>query len=71
MFDVIIVDGRDRVRATNALVQNLKEGGYLIIHDFWNRPKYHSVLSLNDLELVIEKNSHTQTEDTLVVLRKK
>ena len=72
MFDVILIDGRDRVRATNALVKNVKEGGYLIIHDFWNRPKYHSVLSLNGLELVIEKNSHLtdKIEDTLVVLKK-
>lgn len=72
MFDVIIIDGRDRVRATNALVKNLKIGGYMIIHDFWNRSKYHSVLSLNELELVIEKNSHPtdKIEDTLVVLRK-
>ena len=72
MFDVILIDGRDRVRATNALVKNVKEGGYLIIHDFWNRPKYHNVLNLNGLELVVEKNSYPtdKIEDTLVILKK-
>lgn len=72
VFDLVIVDGRDRVRCATESIKNLKMGGFMIIHDFWNRSKYHSVLSLNQLELVLEKNSYPtdKIDDTLVVLRK-
>lgn len=70
-FDVILIDGRDRVRCTIASIPLLKKGGVLLIHDFWNRPKYHSVLQLPELELIRDNNSYINSENTLVALRKK
>lgn len=70
-FDVILIDGRDRVRSTIASIPLLKKGGILLIHDFWNRPKYHSVLQLSELELIKDNNSYINSENTLVALRKK
>jgi predicted O-methyltransferase YrrM len=71
-FDVILIDGRDRVRSVNASVDKLKTNGYMIIHDFWNRPKYHSVLNHPKLKLITEPNSFPQGEikDTIVILKK-
>ena len=71
-FDVILIDGRDRVRSVEATVDKLKTGGYMIIHDFWNRKKYHSVLNLPQLKLITEENSFPQGEikDTIVILKK-
>ncbi len=70
-FDVVLVDGRDRVRCTLASIPLLKKGGILIIHDFWNRPKYHSVLHISELELIKDDNSYENSENTLVAFRKK
>lgn len=70
-FDVILVDGRDRVRCTLASVPLLRKDGVLIIHDFWNRPKYHSVLEISELELIKDDNSYENSENTLVAFRKK
>lgn len=70
-FDVILIDGRDRVRCTIASIPLLKKGGVLLIHDFWNRQKYHSVLQLPELELIRDNNSYINSENTLVALRKK
>ena len=70
-FDVILVDGRDRVRCVIASIPLLKKGGVLIIHDFWNRPKYHSVLNLHELVLIKDDNSFENIENTLVAFRKK
>lgn len=71
-FDVILIDGRDRVRSVEATIDKLVYGGYMIIHDFWNRPKYHSVLNIPNLKLVNEENSFPKGEvkDTLVILKK-
>jgi hypothetical protein len=70
-FDIILIDGRDRVRSTIVSIPLLKKGGILLIHDFWNRPKYHSVLQLSELELIKDTNSYINSENTLVALRKK
>lgn len=70
-FDVILVDGRDRVRCAIASIPLLRKGGVLLIHDFWNRPKYHSVLQLHELELIKDDNSFENTENTLVAFKKK
>lgn len=70
-YDCILIDGRDRVRSTQSVVKNLKVGGFLFIHDFWNRPKYHSVLQHPNLRLIEEDNSfHKIGDDTLVVFEK-
>lgn len=72
MFDVILIDGRDRVRSVHASLDKLNKNGHMIIHDFWNRPKYHSVLNIPELKLVNEENSFPQGEikDTIVILKK-
>ena len=50
-FDLILVDGRFRVACTlNAIKQTLEKQKNLdetviFIHDFWDRPDYHSVLA--------------------------
>jgi hypothetical protein len=66
-FDVILIDGRDRVRSSVASIPKLKKGGILLIHDFWNRKKYHSLLNLSEIELVVDSNSYsTSGNNTLV-----
>jgi predicted O-methyltransferase YrrM len=73
LYDIVIVDGRDRVRCVEASIKNLKNDGILIVHDFWNRTKYHSILNNPQLELIREDNSYPSKEirDTIVVFRKK
>jgi hypothetical protein len=71
-FDVVLVDGRDRVKCASASVSKLKSGGTLLVHDFWNRPKYHSVLDLPELEIILDSNSYGgNPNNTLVAFRKK
>lgn len=70
-FDVILVDGRDRVRSALASIPKLKNGGILLIHDFWNRPKYHSLLNELGIELIEDSNSHAEnSNNTLVAFRR-
>lgn len=51
-FDLILVDGRFRVACVIAAVQHLQENhptpllARIFIHDFWDRPAYHSVLEI-------------------------
>lgn len=42
-FDVILIDGRGRVRTTMSVLKNLKVGGYLIL-DNAERPKYKPII---------------------------
>lgn len=71
-FDVILVDGRDRVRCSLQSVSKLKKNGVLLIHDFWNREKYHTLLKNKELELIIDSNSYGKIQNnTLVAFRKK
>ncbi|SEG33030.1 tetratricopeptide repeat protein [Thauera chlorobenzoica] len=49
-FDLILVDGRFRVACTLSAIQNIvkrnnADEARILIHDFWNRPQYHCVLS--------------------------
>jgi len=71
-FDVILVDGRDRVRCTLQSIPKLKKDGVILIHDFWNREKYHVLLDNNELELIVDSNSYNKIpNNTLVALKKK
>jgi predicted O-methyltransferase YrrM len=71
-FDIILIDGRDRVKCVNTSLTKLKSGGILLVHDFWNRPKYHSILNNIDLELILDSNSYGKNpNNTLVAFRKK
>jgi len=70
-FDVILVDGRDRVRCSIEVISKLKRGGFLIIHDFWNRPKYHSLLDYPLIEMIEEDNSWGKIPKNSIVVFKK
>ena len=50
-FDSVFINGRDRLRAAKASLDLLKDGGYIFIHDFWDRPRYHDMLHWPELEL--------------------
>jgi hypothetical protein len=68
-FDIILVDGRDRVNCTKAAVHSLKKGGKLFIHDYWNRRgKYQEVEQIPELSLI---NAEMNKENfTLVAFEK-
>lgn len=71
-FDVILVDGRDRVRCSVESIPKLKKEGVLLVHDFWNRKKYHVLLENKELELIEDSNSYGKIENnTLVAFKKK
>ncbi len=59
-FDLILVDGRFRVACTlNAIRQTLAQqknidDTIIFIHDFWNRPDYHPVLTFLDMQEKVE-----------------
>ena len=42
--DLVLIDGRFRVACTLNCLLNTPPHCKIIIHDFWNRPDYHSVL---------------------------
>ena len=42
--DLVFVDGRQRIECALAVVDHLKPGGYLMIHDFWPRFRYRARL---------------------------
>jgi hypothetical protein len=42
--DLVLVDGRFRVACILQTILNARRGTTLVVHDFWNRPKYHVVL---------------------------
>ena len=53
-FDLILIDGRFRVACTMATIQHIakyhaQDSTFIFIHDFWNRPHYHSVLEFLDV----------------------
>jgi predicted O-methyltransferase YrrM len=70
-FDVILVDGRDRVQCVKNSISKLKKNGVLLIHDFWNREKYHSILDLNELDLIVDTNSYVNTSSNTLAAFKK
>lgn len=70
-FDLALIDGRDRVRSFSAAITKVKKRGILLIHDFWNREKYHSLLDINSLELIFDSNSYgTDVDNTLAAFRR-
>ena len=70
-FDVVLIDGRDRVKSTLASIPKLKVGGILLIHDFWNREKYHTLLNTPELQLIVDSNSYVNlVTNTLAAFKK-
>ena len=43
-FNIVIIDGRERVKCAKAIINLLHDDHKIFIHD-WNRKKYHEVLS--------------------------
>ena len=62
-FDLILIDGRFRVACLcQSLLHCPREDVIFVIHDFWNRPKYHVALALCE---------EVERADTSVALRRK
>lgn len=62
-FDLVFIDGRFRVACLcQSLLRCSREDALFIMHDFWDRPQYHPVLTFCD---AIDR------ADTAVVLRRK
>ena len=61
-YDVILVDGRCRTMCAYMAKYLLKDDGYLLFHDFNNRPYYHGILKYYEI---------VDSAETLAVLVKK
>ena len=61
-YDVILVDGRCRAMCAYMAKYVLKDDGYLLFHDFNNRPYYHGILKYYEI---------VDSAETLAVLVKK
>jgi hypothetical protein len=53
--DLVLIDGRFRVACTLNCILNTPPDCKIMIHDFWNRPHYHIVLSF--LETKVKANT--------------
>ncbi|GHU10622.1 hypothetical protein FACS189449_00440 [Alphaproteobacteria bacterium] len=60
--DLVLVDGRFRVACILSVLLNTKPDTIIMVHDFWNREHYHSILKYVD---VVDR------VDTLGVFRRK
>jgi hypothetical protein len=76
-FDFAFIDGRDRLRSAEACIHSVKIGGFIAIHDFWQRKKYHSILNNPSLAVAkISKNKtysmemYKETGNSLVILQR-
>jgi hypothetical protein len=76
-FDFAWVDGRDRLRSAEACIHSVKIGGFIAIHDFWQRKKYHSILNhpslkvcTNSKNVLYSMESYKETGNSLVVLQR-
>lgn len=56
LIDLILVDGRFRVACTLKAILSCHENSSvrILIHDFWNRPKYHIVLKYLDVMIQVD-----------------
>ena len=61
--DLVLVDGRFRIASALETIKNADFFGYLLIHDFFNRPFYHSI--------VLKYFKIVDCADMLVVLKKR
>eukprot|EP01025_Chloroclados_australasicus_P011301 TRINITY_DN14897_c0_g1_i1.p1 TRINITY_DN14897_c0_g1~~TRINITY_DN14897_c0_g1_i1.p1 ORF type:complete len:226 (+),score=16.47 TRINITY_DN14897_c0_g1_i1:117-794(+) len=48
-WDVVLDDGRARVAVAQRVLKHLNSNAVVIIHDFWQRSYYHSILKLYDV----------------------
>ena len=59
-YDVVFIDGRFRVACALQTILNCNKNTKILIHDFINRPYYHSILEFTDI---------VDTVDTMVLLK--
>jgi hypothetical protein len=45
-FDRVLIDGRARVQCAEYIIPYLNDNALVLVHDFWKRPQYHSLLNL-------------------------
>ena len=64
-FDAVLIDGRARAQCAERVLGYLNPGAVVFIHDFWQRPQYHSVLEY------YKEVSSVKYGQSLVVLKKK
>ena len=57
-FDKVLIDGRARVQCAERVLPHLSKNAIVFIHDFWQRPQYHSILNLYD-EVMSIKNGQS------------
>lgn len=48
LLDLVLIDGRFRVACALQALLHARPNTFIAIHDFWNRPAYHSVLCFLD-----------------------
>lgn len=66
IYDIILVDGRCRVKCAINAKQFLKPNGILFVHDFFTRPYYFPI---SDHYTLLESESIKHTPQTLGVFR--
>lgn len=42
-YDYILIDGRNRVRTAEVMLDYISCNSYVFLHDYFNRPQYHAV----------------------------
>ena len=52
--DLVLIDGRFRVASTLSTILNTPEDTKIMIHDFWNRPRYHILLHFLEVEIRVD-----------------
>ena len=67
-FDVVLVDGRNRVECALAGADLLRPDGVILFHDFFPRRRYHTEALCNRLQLV---DGVFDTEQTLAVFMRR
>ena len=70
--DLVFIDGRQRINCALAVVDLLKIGGYLMIHDFWPRLRYRARLPelLEHYDYLLESPCREQDQGLAVFRRR-
>lgn len=67
-YDAVLIDGRQRVKCAEKCAEYLNINGYIFIHDYFNRPKYHSIHNIPKYNLI---DGIRNTQQTLAVFQYK
>jgi hypothetical protein len=66
LYDCILIDGRERVNCAIKAKKYLSTNGILLVHDFFNRPRYNPILEFYN---IIDRVDNTK--QTLAILKLK